>query len=128
MKYTANILIALAAAATFTACGNAAVQAPDTSSAPVSSTISSAAASEIAQPLSAENPLAGAASMPESKIAVADAAIYRGVVEDFAVNDKGQTVLMMRRAVGSRFSPRMNFALTENTAYSFEESSIGNGA
>ncbi|WP_278942256.1 hypothetical protein [Anaerotruncus colihominis] len=132
MKYTANILIALAAAATFTACGNSAVQAPDTSSAPVSSTItsaaSSAAASEIAQPLSAENPLAGAASMPESKIAVADAAIYRGVVEDFAVNDKGQTVLMMRRAVGSRFSPRMNFALTENTAYSFEESSIGNGA
>ena len=52
--------------------------------------------------------------MPESKIAVADAAIYRGVVEDFAVNDKGQTVLMMRRAVGSRFSPRMNFSLTEN--------------
>lgn len=58
--------------------------------APVSSTISSAAASEIAQPLSAENPLAGAASMPESKIAVADAAIYRGVVEDFAVNDKAK--------------------------------------
>ena len=68
MKYTANILIALAAAATFTACGNAAVQAPDTSSAPVSSTISSAAASEIAQPLSAENPLAGAASMPKAKL------------------------------------------------------------
>ncbi|MCI8492289.1 hypothetical protein [Anaerotruncus sp.] len=132
MKYTANILIALVAAAAFTACGNAAIQAPGTSSAPVSSAVSSAASlavsSESVQPLSAENPLAGAASMPESKIAVTDAAIYRGVVEDFAVNDKGQTVLMMRRAEGSGYAPRMNFALTESTSYNFDEISIANGA
>lgn len=131
MKHTANILIALAVAAALTACGNAATQAL-ASSAPASSAVSCAASAsadtESVQPLSAENPLAGAASMPESKIAVADAAIYRGVVEDFAVNDKGQTVLMLRRAEGTSFSPRMNFALTENTAYSFDGSSIGNGA
>lgn len=62
------------------------------------------------------------------RLQVADAAMFRGVVEDFAVDDGGKTMLVMRGAKGTDFAPHLNVVLTEDTKYSFDETKIGNGA
>lgn len=75
-----------------------------------------------------EEPSASSTAAPmDQRLQVADAAMFRGVVEDFAVDDTGKTVLVMRGAEGTGFAPSLKVTLTEDTRYSFDETKIGNG-
>lgn len=62
-------------------------------------------------------------------IHVADAAVYRGVVDDFAVDDNGHTALILRQVPGTDFGyPVLQAVLDENTRYSFDTTGMGNGS
>lgn len=58
----------------------------------------------------------------------ADTAIYRGVIEEFAVNDKGETVLLMRRATGSGYDANLKVAINKNTRFESKNVQYGNGS
>lgn len=54
--------------------------------------------------------------------------VFVGTVEDFAVDDDGYTVLLMRRAVGSPYPRELKVTLTEDTFYQFDSNSVANGS
>lgn len=58
----------------------------------------------------------------------ADTAIYRGVIEDFAVNDNGETVLLMRRAIGSGYDANLKVAINKDTRFESKDVQYGNGS
>lgn len=81
--------------------------------------------------LAACGPTAGAtvAAKPnETNQTVSDSSRFIGTVEEFAVDDKGQTVLMMRRAVGSSFLKTLKVTITAATKFGAEDENLGNGA
>ncbi len=109
----------LMAAVSLAACGAAASAAPSSSEAVSSETLSSEPAKE--EPSS---PAASASGRLEKM----SAPRYVGVVDDFAVNDAGETVLIMKPSHGRDGNGTLNVALTEDTAYTMEHNSISNGA
>lgn len=124
-KILISLLLAIMTAS-LSACSAPAPSSPeprDTSTVDSTAETSSNALSEDASASSA----ADAAPLDE-RLQVADAAMFRGVVEDFAADDAGKTVLVMRGAEGMGFAPVLKAALTEDTRYSFDETKIGNGA
>lgn len=122
MKKVLTLLLALATAASLAACG--APETPAEPGAPAPS--ASEPAEESSNP--EENEAEPAALPGQERLSVADASRFLGTVEDFAVDDAGQTVLLMRRAAGSGLLPELKVTLTENTSYSFDGTQLGNGA
>lgn len=92
MKKLLTLLLALTTAVSLAACG--APEAPAEPSEPAPS--ASEPAEESSKP--EENEAEPAAMPGQERLSVADASRFLGTVEDFAVDDAGQTVLLMRRA------------------------------
>ena len=122
MKKLLTLLLALTTAASLAACG--APEAPAEPSEPTPS--ASEPAEESSEP--EENEAEPAAMSGQDRLSVADASRFLGTVEDFAVDDAGQTVLLMRRAAGSNLPRELKVTLTEDTNYSFDSAQLGNGA
>lgn len=113
MKKTFTILLSALLIASFAACG---AQKPATVPAPSSSEASVSDTAEI--PSIADTANAG------ERLVVADAALFTGVIEDFAVSDDGKTVWMLKGDDGKA----LKAAVDENTKFSFDSSGLGNGA
>ena len=122
MKKLLTLLLALTTAVSLAACG--APEAPAEPSEPAPS--ASEPAEESSKP--EENEAEPAAMPGQERLSVADASRFLGTVEDFAVDDAGQTVLLMRRATGSDLPRELKVTLTEDTNYSFDSAQLGNGA
>lgn len=89
----------------------------------------SSSASDEAQEEAEEPTLQSTIYRSGKSVFVADTALYRGIVEDFSVNDAGETVLTLCQAQGSNFaSPKLMVTLTEDTRYAQEEPEYGNGS
>lgn len=62
-------------------------------------------------------------------ISVADAAVYRGIIEDFSVSDGGKTVLNLIQVDGTNFgAPTLKVMLDDNTQYAVAPPTFGNGS
>ncbi|MBC8585434.1 hypothetical protein [Youxingia wuxianensis] len=90
---------------------------------------SSQASSQEAPSSQEEEPLEEETAGSQERLYVADAGMYRGVVEDFAVDDQGRTVWILNQLEGVDFgAPRLQVALDSATQLGYDESEqIGNG-
>ena len=89
---------------------------------------SEAASSSVSEPISSDDSVSDILPMPsQQRTTVADASLFRGTIEDFAVSDDGKTVLLMNRAIGSGYSQDLKVKLTDSTNFDFDSTKMGNG-
>lgn len=115
--------VSLMAAVSLAACG---ASAPVASSSSASSEVvsSEAVSSEaVSSEPAPEEPSAGSGRLEQMS-----SPRYVGVVDDFAVNDAGETVLIMKPSHGITANGILNVTLTKDTAYTVEKNAIANGA
>lgn len=116
--------ISLMAAVSLAACG---ASAPAASSSPSSEAVSSGVVSS-EEASSESTPEESDASPDFQQLEKMSAPRYVGVVDDFAVNDAGETVLIMKPSHGGDANGSLNIALTKDTSYTIEDGALANGA
>ena len=115
--------ISLMAAVSLAACG---ASAPAASSSPSSEAVSSGVVSS-EKASSESTPEESDASPDSQQLEKMSAPRYVGVVDDFAVNDAGETVLIMKPSHGGDANGSLNIALTKDTSYTIEDGALEGG-
>ncbi|MCI8649003.1 MAG: hypothetical protein HFG20_02695 [Anaerotruncus sp.] len=132
MKYRSILIATLFALLVGCTSQQPAPSEPSSSSQPVSS--SEASTMDVSsQAVSME----GASSEQEPKgtleekerIVVADAAVYRGILQDLSVDEQGRTAWILEKVEGSDYQyPRLQAVITDSTRFNSDNSKIGNGS
>lgn len=92
------------------------------SSAPDASSLAASSGSDEAQTPEAN------AVLPGVDTGIEGASVFRGVVEDFAVDDKGRTAWIMQEEGAASGASAVTVLVDEETKFSVDTASIGNGS